>query len=82
MSHFTIYPPDPDCVKCKGTGTCFDTEGYNRNRENPYYNMCNSFSECSCRSYANIEKIKQRCKHEFTCKKCGKVEEIINVQAS
>lgn len=56
-----IYPPDPDCPKCKGSGAITDCSAKHF-----------SYRKCDCARYENIQKIRDRCDHEYVCKKCGK----------
>jgi hypothetical protein len=60
MSNIVIYPPDPDCTRCDGTGVF-----YTHNKH------AMSIAHCDCRHPYNIEKIRERCSHEFVCSKCG-----------
>jgi len=75
MSYHIIYPPDPDCEKCKGTGDYF-TEPVGNIRTS-HSSIFNSIVYCDCRRYDNIQKIQDRCNHKYQCKctECGKVKE-------
>lgn len=72
--HYIIYPPDPDCQKCKGTGSYFSEPV--ETRRTSHSSMFNSLVTCDCRRYDNVQKIMDRCDHEYVCKcsKCGKTE--------
>lgn len=59
MSFVTIFPPDPDCPKCSGTGT------WHESKQNYL-----AGGPCNCRRFENIKKVQDRCKHEFVCNKC------------
>lgn len=72
MSWIIIEPADPDCPKCRGTGTISESEVYGKYPGTDVPMGEFSFGDCTCRSYANRQKIKDCCEHEFTCKKCGK----------
>lgn len=60
-----IYPPDPDCNECKGTGTIL--EGSLRTGLSSFM-----YRKCGCGSPENIYKIQERCDHNYVCKKCEK----------
>lgn len=65
--HHVIYPPDPDCQVCNGTGAIISIKA--SSRPGMQYT---SYTKCVCAKYENITKIQSRCKHEYTCKKCNK----------
>ena len=59
-----VYPPDPACKKCHGTGFLWEHGG-----KEPC--AWASFGNCDCRSYTNVGKARAACRHEFVCPKCG-----------
>ncbi len=71
MSWFIIEPADPDCLKCKGTGIVSDCKLYGKYPGTSISYGGSSIGSCGCRAYANRKKIQDRCKHEYTCRKCG-----------
>jgi hypothetical protein len=66
MSFFVVEPPDPDCPRCHGAGTVCEF------RPGDAAGMASvSVGDCGCRAFANRRKVRERCDHEFTCRKCG-----------
>lgn len=63
--HCVVYPYDPDCPLCKGSGFLYESIPY---------------GQCFCQRYENIKKVQSRCQHEFVCKKCGKEQSIPTVK--
>lgn len=66
--HHVIFPADPDCPECHGSGQLFHSE------KRSYGFMAES-GPCGCRRLENIAKIRERCEHEYRCVKCGKMYE-------
>lgn len=70
-----IYPPDPDCPKCHGSGVIANCDHKGNRWPGMPEGMTDSclFGRCDCAAPGNQLKIQQRYDHEFVCKKCGKV---------
>lgn len=73
MSWIVLEPADPDCPKCHGTGTVYESRDMGHYPGHPEIRMgASSFGNCDCRRFENRQKIQDRCEHECECRKCGK----------
>lgn len=59
---FFVYPADPDCTECGGSGN---------KTHRKLTGTDTIYEDCPCRKPENVAKVQRRCKHVFICKVCG-----------